>query len=170
MEAAEGLSGLAAMPLINLIVFISGIIIAILITTRFLKNKTIKIGKAEISDSIKKETRVSEREIIKKQIHIARAVCLNFKNLVPHAEKYNLEIVENICYKVADEIEDMILFNHLSTEDEYIDTRFPLVWSVVTKNLNENYTKEDRAELETLCKENFKKLIKILLEIRKERE
>ena len=162
------------MPLINLIVFIVGIIIAILITAGFLKGKKIKIGKAEITEEIEKKvvsnTRISEREIIKRQIHIARAVCANFKAHVPNYKNYNESVIENICYKVSDEIEDLILFNHLSLDDNYINSRFPLIWSVIENNVNSNFKEEDCRLLKDSTYRDFRKLIEILLNVRKENE
>lgn len=164
---------LATMPLVNLIIFLVAIVLIVVLIVIALRNKKIKIGNTEISEKEKqvvKSTRVSERAIIKKQIHISRAVCANFKCKVPHYMNYSEAEIENICFKVADEIDDLILFNHITNDDEYINSRFQLIWAVIHTNLNTNFTEKDTEDLQKTVYENFRKLIGILLNIREERE
>lgn len=165
---------LANMPLLNLIIFLVFIIVIIVLVANILKNKKVKIGNTEISNEREQKvvttTRSSERTIIKRQIHIGRAVCANFRSYIPHYKNYDSTVIENICYKVSDEIEDLILFNHISMNDEYINSRFQVIWSVIESNLNDNFTDEDKIDLKRITLENFKKLIGILLNVRRECE
>lgn len=165
---------LATMPILNLVILLVFVIVFVILMNHLLKGKKIKAGNVEISEDKKQtiinNTRLSEREIVKRQIHVARAVCSNFKFKIPHSDKYSDAQEENICHKVSDAIEDLILFNHLSTDEYYVKSRFEVVWSVIKENINNNFTKEDEAALYDLVNKDFEKLIGVLLSIREERE
>lgn len=161
---------LATMPVINLIILLIFIIVFAVLMAHLLKGKDIKFGKASITEKQKTETRINERDIIKRQVHIARAVCSNFKIYVPHYNKYDQAVIENTCYKVADVIEDLIFFNHLSDDKSYIDSRFECVWEVIVDSLNGNFTEEDKAQLKDISYEHFERLVDLLLTVRQERE
>lgn len=139
------------------IVFLVGIII-IAILARFgiisFKDDKVRIGKYQDK----------ERSIIRQQLEYADNICNGFINCHTLPESTDKYRSKYICNEVYCEMVKWISFNHITTDETYIEIKQNIIWSIITSLTANEYFQTQ--EMHDKVNEEIRKLIVKLVYIR----
>lgn len=137
------------------------LIVLIIFCSRFglIKIKTDKL-------TIGRESSELERTIMRNQIEYVEMSIKAFEQRMPKPEGYNVYRGKYITERAFDEIVKWIAFNHIRTDDHYIQIKQASIWNLV-QSLTEKNEFQDDSFKESVDK-FVVELIKNLVAIRKE--
>lgn len=106
-----------------------------------------------------------ERTIIRQQIEFAENACMSFiksQNIPEGCDKYRVRFVNE---KLYDEMIKWISFNHITTDDTYVEIKQNIIWSIIQTFTEKEFFSSE--ELHNAVNDEVKRIIKKLVEIRK---
>lgn len=108
-----------------------------------------------------------ERTIIRQQIEFAENVCMSFiwnqnRTVDEKEDPFKIKYTNE---KIFDCVVAWISFNHITTDDTYIEIKQNIIWSLITSITSDDYYKSD--EFHEICDAQVSTIIKKLCDIRK---
>lgn len=148
----------ALQTIITIIVVI--LIMAILAKTGLISFKSDKL-------SIGTSYMDKERTIIRQQIEYAENACMSFiwNQNRTEDEKEDPFKIKYTNERIFDCVIAWISFNHITTDDTYVEIKQNIIWSLVTSITSDDYYKSE--EFHSICDDQTKTIIKKLCDIRK---
>lgn len=104
-----------------------------------------------------------ERAIIRQQIEFAENTCMSFlqHHMSEGIDKYRLWFVNE---KIYDEIIKWISFNHITTNETYIEIKQNIILSIIATYTQKDYFITD--EFRAICNKEVNRIIHKLVDIR----
>lgn len=135
-------------------ILLVGILIFILIKSKALQVHTehIKLGAHE-----------DERAIMRRQLEYVRVALKSSTRAFP--KTLNPDKTKNVVHSLCDLFEDMIVFNHIKDDKEYIGVKQLTVYNTVLSLTNNDFFLSD--EFKVICDTTVEDIIKALVRIRK---
>ncbi len=106
-----------------------------------------------------------ERKIIRQQIEFTQNACMSFiihQNIPDDCDKYRLFFVNE---KVYDEMINWISFNHITTDDTYIEIKQNIIQSIIATYTQNEFFKTP--EFKDYINKEVSRIIHKLVDIRK---
>lgn len=140
---------------------LSSLIIIVMLTILLTKTGILRIKTAHVRIGNKEE---DERTILRQQSSYAHSYCMSLEYLVPRNPEFNGYLTRYILERMYDEVMEWILFNHLTTQGAYIETKQARLRMLCdTLATREEYRSEDFHEF---INSHCRKLIEELIHIR----
>lgn len=135
-------------------IILIGVLLFVLVKAKFLKVHT---------DHVQIGAREDEQAIMRRQLEYVRTVLRGSVRSFPVDP--NSEKTKNIIHELCDLFEDMIVFNHIKDDAEYIAIKQQTVYNkVLTLTDHEFFTSD---EFKGICDKIVKDIIQMLVRIRK---
>lgn len=141
---------------LSIVVLITIVVLAVIVKLGIFSFKDDKIRIGKYQDK--------ERSIIRQQLEYANNICdafTNSKNLPKDSDKYRIKY---ICDEIYCEIVKWISFNHITTDETYIEIKQNIVWSIITSLTEQDFYQSE--EFHKSVNESIHKLITKLVYIR----
>lgn len=106
-----------------------------------------------------------ERTIIRQQIEFAENACMSFiiqQNIPEECDKYRMWFVNE---KIYDEMIKWISFNHITTDDTYIEIKQNIILGIVATYTQKDFFKSE--QFKEMCNKEVSRIIHKLVDIRK---
>lgn len=137
-------------------ILLAGVLIYVLVKARFLRVHTehIQLGAHE-----------DERAIMRRQLEYAREALKSSVRLFPKDMELDPTYTDNVLHNICDLFEDMIVFNHIKDDNEYIGVKQTAVYNKVIAITRKEYFMTP--EFHQLCDDSVASIIKTLVRIRR---
>lgn len=147
----------------NAVVVILGVV-AILIVLAFLVKKGIFSFNGK---GLKVGIKDNERSIIRSQLEYMNTVVDGMVQYLPMND-LDYYRTKYVLSKIKDSLEQIIIFNHIRSDDEYIQLKQEVIYALVRKLTDKDFFKTD--EFKKQCDDMTEKLIKRFVKIRESME
>jgi hypothetical protein len=137
-------------------IILIGILLFVLVRSKYLKVHTTHLQLGAHED---------ERAIMRRQLEYVREALKSSVRAFPQDLHLNPMYTENVLHSICDLFEDMIVFNHIKDDHEYISVKQSTVYNRVLSITDHEYFLTP--EFKELADRTVEDIIKALVRIRK---
>lgn len=136
------------------------IFLVLIIVALFVKKGTIKVNTKHIQIG----NELTQRELIRRQVETAHTFIMSLEGkIVCDTSKYNGYLTKYILERVYDKVIEWIIFNHITTNQLYIQDKQESICNLVyTMNVNDDFkTPEFKNRMCNWVKELIEQLVQV---------